>query len=209
VEGGAAAADPGWVPAKRSSATTIPKAPVAFSHRGLLFRPVETEDLDAVRRLRNDESTWVHLSDPRILFPADQEAWLRSLGARAGKFFFVASDALHPFVGLVRMDEFDPLNRSIRVGADVVPELRRQGFGRRIFGAIKKYCFDFLNVHRVWLLVLESNEAARGLYRKEGFRDEGVLRDAVFRGGKYVHYVSMSLLESEYRGTTATGGEPA
>jgi len=79
VEGGAAAADPGWVPAKRSSATTIPKAPVAFSHRGLLFRPVETEDLDAVRRLRNDESTWVHLSDPRILFPADQEAWLDRL----------------------------------------------------------------------------------------------------------------------------------
>jgi RimJ/RimL family protein N-acetyltransferase len=163
------------------------------------FRPVERQDLVKIRHLRNDPSTWVHLTDPRPLTEADQEAWIGGIGARTGKFYFVASDDKRPFIGLVRMDEFDPLNRSIRVGADVVPELRNKGYGILIYRTIKKYCFDHLNVHRVWLEVLATNEHAGRLYAKQGFVVEGRLREAVYRDGKFVDYVIMSILEPEYR----------
>ena len=97
------------------------------------------------------------------------------------------------------MDEVDHINRSIRVGADVVPALRGKGFGKAIYSAIKKYCFDYLNMHRVWLAVLEANERAIGLYRKVGFKEEGRYREAVFRDGRYQDYILMSILEVEYR----------
>ena len=90
--------------------------PIAyFSHGGLSLRPVEEEDLDRIRELRNDESTWIHLTDPRPVYPGDQVAWFGSLGLRAGKFYFVAFDEQNPFIGIVRMDEYDAQNRSIRV----------------------------------------------------------------------------------------------
>jgi RimJ/RimL family protein N-acetyltransferase len=107
---------------------------------------------------------------------------------------------VNPFIGLVRMDEHDAMNASIRVGADVVSGLRGRGYGRKIYEAIKKYCFHYLNVHRVWLLVLETNKHARRLYKKQGFRVEGKQRKAIFRDGEYLDYVMMSILEDEYRG---------
>jgi len=103
-------------------------------------------------------------------------------------------------VGLVRMDEMDKMNASIRVGADVAVKLRGLGYGKKIYEAIKRYCFDYLNVHRVWLLVLETNEVALKLYRKQGFKVEGKQRQAIFRDGKYLDYLMMSILEEEYRG---------
>lgn len=170
-----------------------------FCHGKIGLRPVEAGDLGMIRDLRNDESTWVHLTDPRPISAGGQAAWLQSINLGSGKFYFVAFDAENPFIGMVRMDEYDSVNRSIRVGADVVPGLRGKGYGKAIYGAIKKYCFDILNCHRVWLQVLETNEVARKLYSHAGFRYEGVLRDAVFRGGCYLGYHMMSILEEEYR----------
>ena len=96
-------------------------------------------------------------------------------------------------------DEIDKANRSIRVGADIVRELRGQGYGRKVYRLLKKYCFDYLNMHRVWLAVLDTNEAGRRLYESEGFEVEGRYREAIFRDGKYHDYILMSILEQQYR----------
>lgn len=170
-----------------------------FEHEGLMLRPVEERDLEAVRQLRNDHSTWINLTDPRPLTASDQKAWLDGLNLRSGRFYFVAHLMDNPFIGLVRMDEYDPQNQSLRVGADVVPELRGQGHGRQIYRAILKYGFDHLNLHRIWLAVLESNARAIRLYERAGFIHEGRLRQAVWRDGHYQDYWLMSILDQEYR----------
>lgn len=174
--------------------------PPTFSHEGVSFRVIQEGDLGAIAELRNDYSTWTFLTDPRPIYPAAQKEWFAGLSALKGKLYFVAYDRVNAFIGLVRMDEQDTMNASIRVGADVVPGLRGRGYGRKIYEAIKKYCFDYLNIHRVWLLVLETNKHAQRLYKKQGFRVEGKQREAIFRDGKYLDYVMMSILEDEYRG---------
>lgn len=171
----------------------------SFAEGGLSLRAVEKRDLDPILRLRNDQDTWIYLTDPRIFSAADQDGWFSKIGVSSGKWYLTAFDDGHPFVGLVRLDEHDPINRSIRIGADVVPELRGKGFGKRIYAAIRKYCFDHLNVHRLWLCVLETNARAIGLYTTQGFREEGRLREAIWRGGRYVDYIVMSLLDREAR----------
>lgn len=170
-----------------------------FTHEGLTLRPVERGDLDRILRLRNGQSTWTHLTDPRPIYEKDQDAWFASL-SRAGAMYFIASAPNQPFVGLIRMDEHDRMNLSIRVGADVDVPLRGQGYGKRIYKSVLKYCFHTLNLHRVWLEVLKTNKIALKLYRGQGFKVEGRLREAVFRDGGYVDYVVMSILEGEYRG---------
>jgi len=54
-------------------------------------------------------------------------------------------------------------------------------------------------VHRIWLAVLDTNDAGRKLYETEGFQVEGKYREGVFRDGKYRDYILMSILEQEYR----------
>lgn len=172
---------------------------IMFKHKDITLRLPALADLELMRRLRNDPSTWEHLTDPNLVTEAGQRRWFESLSSRPDRKYFVASNRNHSFIGIVRMDEYDPLNRSIRVGADVSPQLRGRGLGNKVFTAILAYCFDELNVHRAWLAVLETNVVARKLYAKQGFHVEGKYRKAVFRHGKYLDYILMSILENEYR----------
>jgi len=180
-----------------------------FIHEGLIIRPVEEKDLEAIRMMRNEPSTWTQLTNISHVSPTDQSGWLLSLMCDQTRAYFVVHDeacdtdrVAHwegDFIGFIRMDDIDRVNRSARVGADVHPGKRGRGYGTRIYKAILKYGFDYLNLHRLWLMVLDTNERAKLLYVNSGFRAEGRQREAIFRDGRYVDYIMMSILEDEYR----------
>ena len=67
--------------------------------------------------------------------------------------------------------------------------------------AMLKHAFFNLNLRRVELGVLENNAAARHLYEKVGFVQEGVKREANYKNGKYVNMIMMSILKEEFEVT--------
>lgn len=75
---------------------------------------------------------------------------------------------------------------------------KRRGYGRGAVRFVKRWAFEEVAAHRLWLDVFENNHGARALYESEGFVVEGVRRDHVRRGGEYVSVVLMSMLEDEY-----------
>lgn len=169
-----------------------------FTYNGLNMRPAEARDLEAMRELRNDPSTWPTLGSIDHISEEGQRVWFERLCADKTRAYFVVHED-DVFVGTIRMDEIDRINRSVRVGADVVPSKRGQGYGTRIYTLILKWCFDYWNCHRVWLLVMDTNRAGKHLYEKSGFRLEGTQREAILRNGAYVDYHVMGILETEYR----------
>jgi RimJ/RimL family protein N-acetyltransferase len=170
-----------------------------FTHEGLTIRAVEKRDLEPMRLLRNDPTTWTMLTGADIIDEEMQRQWFQRISCAADRKYYAVCDAGHDFIGIVRTDEIDERNRSIRVGADIVPELRGKGYATALYRLLKKYCFDYLNMHRVWLAVLDTNAIAQSLYLKQGFTEEGRYRDAIFRDGRYHDYILMSILEDEYR----------
>lgn len=171
-----------------------------FAHDGLMIRALEEGDLERLRALRNEPSTWMMLTHVGFLDAEGQRQWFQHIRTAEDPRYYVICDEAHDFIGIVRTDALDRTNRSLRVGADIVPELRGRGYGRRSYELLKRYCFDYLNMHRIWLLVLADNARALHLYERQGFRVEGRYREAVFRHGVYHDYVVLSLLEHEYRG---------
>lgn len=171
-----------------------------FCYEGIAIRAVEARDLESIRKFRNDPSTWMMLTDISLLDAEDQREWFARLHALKDRKYYVLCDDSHPFLGLVRTDQIDLTNRSIRVGVDIACELRGQGYGRKAYRLLKKYCFDYLNMHRVWLLVLDTNERALRLYEQQGFTLEGRHREAIFRDGSYHDYLILSILKQEYNG---------
>lgn len=169
-----------------------------FTHNGLTMRPVEAGDLEQMRQLRNDPSTWPTLGSIDHISEEQQRAWFDRLCADKTRAYFVVYEG-DAFIGTIRMDERDTINRSVRVGADVVPAKRGKGYGTRIYRMLLKWCFDLWNCRRVWLLVMDTNGAGMHLYKKVGFKYEGTMREAIYRDGMYVDYHIMGILESEYR----------
>jgi RimJ/RimL family protein N-acetyltransferase len=78
-------------------------------------------------------------------------------------------------------------------------DARGRGTGRIATRLALRVAFVDLSLHRVWLHVLPDNHAAVRIYEGEGFQREGVERDALFLGDRFVSQVRMSLLDDEYR----------
>lgn len=168
-----------------------------FKYKNLYFQPVEEKDLEKIRKLRNDPSTWMNLTDIDLVDSESQKVWLRALSKQKKSKRYFSVFIKNKFLGLIRMDEFDWTNRSVRIGCDVAKEYRGLGYGTKMMEMAVHYCFNYLNMHRLWLLVLDFNKAAHHVYEKVGFVEEGRYREAIFRDGKYCDYILMSLLRKE------------
>ena len=74
-----------------------------------------------------------------------------------------------------------------------------KGYGTEVIRLLLDYAFGYLNLHRVAIGVVGSNERALRFYEKLGFRREGVQRDGYFYNHRYQDFVMMSMLEDEFR----------
>ena len=95
------------------------------------------------------------------------------------------------------------LNRTHRSGyfqiyiGDVAA--RGRGIGRAALVAMLARGFGELALHRIWLHTFPDNARAEALYRSVGIVHEGVERDAILAGDRYVSQNRWSLLAGEWR----------
>ncbi len=76
--------------------------------------------------------------------------------------------------------------------------LRNRGYGEEALRLILEYAFIQLHMERVTLDHFIKNKAAAHLYEKVGFVDEGLMRHAGKKDGKYVDLQLKSMLRAEY-----------
>lgn len=166
----------------------------------LVIHIMERQDIESLRLLHNDDATLAVLTDITHVSEAQQEAWYQSVSTSKTSRRYVArlrSD--DTFVGMFRIDQMDMTNRNCFVGCDIVPALRGQGYATEFFTYILNYLFDQYGMHRVQLVTLHSNSVAIGLYKKLGFVEEGISREAIYRQGQWHDLIQMGLLDPEWR----------
>lgn len=164
----------------------------------LSIRALEKRHLEQFRTLRNDPDTAYFLTSVVPINPVKQQAWFESISKDDSRMYFAVETSDGTFVGLVRCDEWDKINQSIRIGVDIAVASRRKGLATQVYTLLFDFLFHQLNIHRIWLLVLSYNTPALALYKKLGLKEEGRQREAIFRDNTYHDYIMMSLLSHEY-----------
>ncbi len=84
----------------------------------------------------------------------------------------------------------------------VAPEMRGEGIAGRLLEWLIAFAFDDLALHRLELVVFSFNEPALRCYRRAGFREEGVAREARRASSGYWDLIHMGLLASWRRQPT-------
>lgn len=74
-----------------------------------------------------------------------------------------------------------------------------QGLATEAYSLLLDYVFNERAFHRVVAHVLEDNLASCKLHEKCRYKKEGILRESVFKGGKWHNQVVYSILEDEFR----------
>jgi len=106
------------------------------------------------------------------------------------------TDALIGITGLHRMDF---KNRRVVFGIFIGEKSAwGKGYGTEATALITGYAFETLNMNRVGLEVYEDNERGIKAYERVGFKREGILRQMMYREGRYWNTVIMSILREEW-----------
>lgn len=74
-----------------------------------------------------------------------------------------------------------------------------KGIGREVATLMFDYGFNYLNLHRLAIGVVEKNARALRFWERVGFKEEGRQKEGYYSEGRYSDFVMMYLLEDEYR----------
>ena len=77
-------------------------------------------------------------------------------------------------------------------------EQQRKGFASEAIQLILEHAFNDLDLERVESKIFTNNISSIKLHEKNGFINEGILRNYFFKDGKYNNVTIMSILKKEY-----------
>jgi RimJ/RimL family protein N-acetyltransferase len=164
------------------------------------LRKPEPGDADALYALKNDPAVASLLGGFSTGYSHDDIArWIDRHSKATDEAMFIVADEHDRCVGHVALYKIDHRVRSAELGIALATSVSGKGLGRACTRFALEYAFDPLNLHRVYLEVLATNERAVGLYRSLGFTEEGRLRDAQWRNGRYVDVLLFGILRDELR----------
>jgi len=162
----------------------------------LQLRPSEPTDAENISNLRNS-GDWRFLHDAKLYSITETRKWLENMGLTSRRFIIELTDGhVCDFIGVVRIDHIDHLNRNCYVGMDIHPKFRGNGYSQVAYKLLIDYLFRDLNYNVLYLEVLETNTRAIHVYEKLGFVKTGSFPFKVFRDGKYVNSLIYTLHNS-------------
>jgi RimJ/RimL family protein N-acetyltransferase len=172
-----------------------------MTHDEIFLREIERGDLPTINAWRADQALVGLLGGAfRYVGPEIDGKWFDAyLGSRASNVrLAVCLRSTRELVGVTYLLGIDWLSRSaefsIQIGAE---SARGRGIGETATRLTLEHAFGDLNLNRLSLTVLASNARAIALYEKVGFRAEGLLRQAAFKGGHYLDVVPMGMLAAD------------
>lgn len=165
------------------------------------IRALEPEDMEMLRETTNDPGT------ERLIagwsFPVskgEQMKWYESVVAdKVNKRFAIEVLETGEAVGMISLTNINWKNRSafhaIRLGSNVP---KGKGIGTDAVMAIMRYAFDELQMVRLDGAWVEYNERSLGMYKKCGWKVEGVKEKAKYHNGKYYSVLIGGILREDY-----------
>lgn len=103
-------------------------------------------------------------------------------------------------IGRIYLSRIDTHDDSLDVTRIYIadPAKRGKGYGEEALRLILEYAFINLHMERVTIDHFEANKIAASLYEKVGFKNEGLMRNAGKKNGKYINLQLKSMLRAEY-----------
>ena len=162
------------------------------------LRPLEREDLKEVVRWFNDPATRALLARSSPLSLAEEERWFDALLRSTTEVVFAIEETTSStprLIGSCGVHRIDWRHRNAAVGI-VIGDVndRGHGLGTEAMATLVRHCVQDLGLYRVELEVISDNGSALSSYERCGFVPEGTRRGALFKDGRFVDLVLMSIL---------------
>lgn len=168
----------------------------------LILREMSPSDVNALLR---------HFGNPEVIKFIDMQPiktieqaneWLKWMGG-----FFAARDGLrwgitlkeaNVFIGSCGLHYWNREAHYAEIGCDVVHQYWGHGYGQEAMRSLIEFGWEHMKLNRIEADVVQGNQRSLHVLKKLGFKEEGVLRQRLLKGGKYYDVHFLGLLRGEY-----------
>jgi len=168
----------------------------------IYLRAIELSDKEVLLDIINDEVTEHELGG--WSFPVsglNQEEWIKSLKPNDSILrCMIGKKEDDKAIGTVILSDIDYKNGTAEIHIKLGNQTRSKGFGTETVNLISSYAFNELRLNCVYAHVNDYNEKSQKLFEKCGFKEDGILRDRIFKKGKYHSVHIYSLLKGDFNG---------
>ena len=152
------------------------------------LRALETDDLERTYKWHNDRELYRTMGEFHYVSRTTDEEWLRKKQAfstnEVNLAICLTGSSQH--IGNIYLRNIDWIARNAELRIFIgEPDQRSQGYGRAAVRALVKHAFEDLGLVRLYLIVIDGNDAARRAYEKCGFVVEGKFRKHFFNQGQF------------------------
>lgn len=170
------------------------------------LRAIERDDIPRFVRWMNDPDVIRFTSANTPFSAAMEEKWFERQLDRSinqGQILAIETQMGDEWIHIGTTDLFniEPIDNSAEFGIMIGDkDFWNKGLGREATRLMLKHGFEDLNLNRIYLQVFTENLRGIKAYLAAGFVKEGVLRQAMYKNGKYNDIVIMSVLHNEWKG---------
>lgn len=165
----------------------------------IYLRPLERSDIrDGWHDWINDPFNNVRLWTP---FPQNleaMEAYYDANQAPNTAAFAICDRKDDTLIGNARLSEINWVHRSCYYGRLIAPEHQGRGLGSEALIHLLRYGFYSLGMNRIWSSAWVDNEISLSSNRKIGMSEEGILRQFVYKNGRFNDAVVLAMLREDF-----------
>ena len=173
------------------------------------LRAAEREDISAFLRWINDAEVTENLLFVAPISRFEEEQWydamMKTPKAEHVLVIEVQDEGLeegYRAIGTCQFHNIDWRNRSAEIGIMIGEKaFWDKGYGTETMRLLLSHGFHTLNMHRIWLQVIDKNQRGIRAYEKAGFQYEGKYRQGHYQHGQYFDVHLMSVIQEEWEET--------
>ena len=166
------------------------------------LREYKREDVPIALQFVNDSEMKKLLSPgiPYLYTLEDENKWYEGLSANNDTYnFAIETIDDQKYIGGCGVNNVDWKNSIAVIGIFIGDkDYWSKGYGTDAMRVLVRFIFEQMNINKIKLNVYAFNERAVKCYEKCGFKKEAILRQEIFRNGKYHNEYIMSILKEEY-----------
>lgn len=172
------------------------------------LRRIESEyDIEFITFARNNEEIYKHFYEYFPVSKESQKHWLKEHEDKQDeKFFgiFYEEGPHNILIGTVSVYHIDWRNRKAEWGRFFIDKRGRDipYAGKIVEALILDYVFNHLNLNRLYCEVLETNTKVIERHKSFGFKVEGLYKQYIYKEGKYINVIPLSLLYEDFKSNT-------
>ena len=173
-----------------------------FEAKYVNLRPLEEEDLKQLRDWRNSEHVRKTTREYKPLNMLNQKQWFESIHLENPPkhiMFGIEKKSSKKLVGVTGLTYIDWKNKHAEISIYLSSKnWQKTKEAKDVINTIIGYGFEELNLHRLWVEIFEISKENIQLFEKLKFTKEGILREKLWRKGKWWNSILYSKLSTEY-----------